>query len=114
VLILTADHGQTPLPKQSGAWPISGSELLADANRAFDHTDNDRALVTQSLPSGLYLDARELRSSDVSKKAMARWLGSYSVGDNAETPLRDEWRGRGDEELFDAVLIGRRVTHRAC
>jgi hypothetical protein len=114
VLILTADHGQTPLPKQSGAWPISGSELLADANRAFDHTDNDRTLVTQSLPSGLYLDARELRSSDVSKKAMARWLGSYSVGDNAETPLRDEWRGRGDEELFDAVLIGRRVTHRAC
>jgi hypothetical protein len=114
VLILTADHGQTPLPKQSGAWPISGSELQADANREFDHTDNDRALVTQTLPSGLYLDAGELRASDVSKQEIARWLGNYTVGDNAETPLRGEWRGRGDEVLFDAVLVGRRLVHRSC
>ena len=114
VLLLTADHGQTPFPKQSGAWPISGAELLADANRAFDHTDNDRALATKTLPSGLYLDLRELRASDVSKQAIARWLGSYTVGDNAEAPLRGEWRGREDEDLFDAVLIGRQVAHRAC
>jgi hypothetical protein len=114
VLILTADHGQTPLPKQSGAWSISESELVADANMTFDHTDNDRALVTEALPSGLYLDGSELRSSDVSRQAIARWLGSYTVGDNATAPLRGEWEGRGDEELFDAVLIGRRVVYRAC
>jgi Type I phosphodiesterase / nucleotide pyrophosphatase len=114
VLIVTADHGQTPLPKESGAWPISAGELVGDANRELDRSDNERALVTRALPSGVYLDRDELRSSGVSKRAIARWLASYTIGDNATDAVRGRWRAREDEELFEAVLIGRRPVHREC
>jgi predicted AlkP superfamily pyrophosphatase or phosphodiesterase len=114
VLIVTADHGQTPLPKESGAWAISADELVKDANRELDRADNERALVTQALPTGVYLDHDELRSNGVSKRTVAGWLASYTVGDNATDPVPGGWRGREDEELFDVVLIGRRPVHRAC
>ncbi|MBA3350022.1 MAG: alkaline phosphatase family protein, partial [Actinobacteria bacterium] len=39
-LMVTADHGQMPYPRESGGWAIAGSELQADANAALDHTDN--------------------------------------------------------------------------
>jgi Type I phosphodiesterase / nucleotide pyrophosphatase len=114
ILIVTADHGQTPLPDESGAWVVSANELINDANREFDDSDNGRALVTRALPTGLYLDDQERVSNAVSKQAIARWLASYTVGDNATTPPRGRWNGREDEDVFDAVLVGSTPVYRAC
>ncbi len=116
VLILTADHGQTPYPHESGAWPIGGGELARDANSALDMTDDDEDLVDRVSSPGAYINREQLAANDLSLMEVARWVASYTVEQNLkeDDELPRTFEGRRDELLFDAVLAGRRLVSEAC
>ena len=108
VLFLTADHGQTPYPRESGGWAIAGGELTRDANASLDNTDDDVDLVDQVSSPGAYLNRSQLKANDLTKSEVARWMAGYTVSQNVkegeEIPARFE--GREAEWLFDATLVG--------
>jgi hypothetical protein len=105
LLVVTADHGQTPYPEESGAWPIRGHELNGDLRDEFG-----AAAIQRSTTAGVFLSDRSLAAR------VARWLGDYAVEDNIargeSTP--PGWRGREEELLFDIVMAGRKVVVDNC
>lgn len=116
VLMLTADHGQTPYPAESGAWPIYGGELARDLNAVFDKTDDDIPLIRSVGSAGVYVQLDQLDENDASLWKMARWITGYTVGENLKEGEKPPagFQGRKDELLFDAVLSKRRVAGVAC
>jgi hypothetical protein len=109
---VTADHGQTPYPEESGAWPITGSELNADIERRFAAEGVEVLRVTSA---GVFLSDEDALANGTAQR-VAEWLADYTVGDNipddAEVP--EAWQGREGERLFSAVLAGRRVAASIC
>ena len=105
LLVVTADHGQTPYPEESGAWPIRGGEVKSDLQAEFGE-----AAIQRVTSAGVFLSA----PSDGVK--VARWLGDYSVGDNVvegeEVP--SAWRDREEERVFDIVMAGPKVVVDHC
>jgi hypothetical protein len=106
VLAVTADHGMTPFPKESGGWAIRGGEIQRDLEREFG-----RGTVRIVTSAGVFLERPGHRARE-----MGEWLADYTAGDNVmageEVPLK--WRGREDELLFDAVMAARKVVGRNC
>jgi hypothetical protein len=105
LLVVTADHGQTRYPEESGAWPIRGQELNGDLRDEFG-----AATIQRTTTAGVYLSDRS------QAERVARWLGDYAVEDNI---VRGEstppgWRGREEELLFDIVMAGRKVVVNNC
>jgi Type I phosphodiesterase / nucleotide pyrophosphatase len=105
LLVVTADHGQTPYPEESGAWPIRGQELNGDLRDEFG-----AAAIQRTTTAGVFLSDRSRA------ERVARWLGDYSVEDNIvrgeSTP--SGWRGREEETLFDIIMAGRKVMVNNC
>ncbi|MGI8707677.1 MAG: alkaline phosphatase family protein [Actinomycetota bacterium] len=116
VMMLTADHGQTPYPEESGGWPVAGGQLKDDVNAEFDHSDNGVDLVDRVVSAGLYVRPDELDDGDASLEDIADWVVGYSARENLveDESLPEGWGGRGSEPLFDAVLVGRKVAGRSC
>jgi hypothetical protein len=115
-LLLTADHGQTPYPDESGAWPIGGAELARDTNVHFDHNDNDIDLADRVTSPGMYVNAQELKSNGVTLAEVARWIADYTVGENLKEgdELPASFGTRAAQPLFDATLAGPRVAAITC
>lgn len=107
-IALTADHGQTPYPSDSGGWPIGGGELRRDANAALDRADDGKDIVTQVTSAGAFVDRSQLEANDTTMAEVARWLAGYRVGENVVEGdrLPEAWRDRADEPLFDGAVIG--------
>jgi hypothetical protein len=103
VLILSADHGHTPAPETSGAWPISQSELIADLNDAFGISDRE-SLVEKSHAAGFFLDRGVARRRGVGASDVARWLNDYRLADNSDGELPSAYRTKGSERLFSAAF----------
>ena len=101
VVLVTADHGQTPYPEESDAYPIRGSELSADIESRFG-----RGTVQRVAAAGVFLTDKAPPAPVV-----ARWLGNYSLSDNIPEGdvVPEVWRAREEENLFQMVLAGRRV-----
>ena len=116
VLFLTADHGQTPYPDESGAWPIFGGELARDMNEVFDKTDDDVPLIRSVGAAGIFVQLDQLKANGTNLWKMSRWVAGYTVGENLkqgeELPARFE--GREEERLFDAVLARNRLVAVGC
>jgi arylsulfatase A-like enzyme len=106
MVVVTADHGQTPYPHESGGWAIRGGELGDDLNARFDRNDDDEPLALRVVSAGIYLDPDEVADNDVTTRRMARWIARYTAEENLERgeELPQGWQG--DERLFDAVVIG--------
>jgi hypothetical protein len=115
-LMLTADHGQTPYPWESGGWAIAGGELKDDANRALDAADDGAALVDRVVSAGAYVRAGQLAANDLSLRAVARWMARYSAGANhkGREELPRYYEGERATPLFDAIMVGQRVVFRSC
>lgn len=114
-LFVTADHGQTPFPHETGAWPISGRELEHDVNRRFDRIDNGVPVADEVVAAGLYVHRQEAARNGVSTRQLARWIIDYSVRQNlggSEVP--SGWEQRLDEALFNATIVGRSRSFRSC
>jgi hypothetical protein len=105
MLVVTADHGMTPYPKESGGWPIRGSEVKRDLEREFG-----RSSVTRVTSAGIFIEP------GADERRIGAWLADYAVGDNlvADQSLPDAWSGREDEPLFDVVMAGRDVIATSC
>ena len=113
-LTVTADHGQMPLREETGAWPIAGGELVRDINERFDGDGDGIDVAGQAVSSGVYLNRSELADNGLRLGGIARWLGGYTVAENAQDELSERWRRRRNEPLFHAVMAHRRVAARSC
>lgn len=109
VLIVTADHGQTPLG--IGGWPISRSEIKDDVDRNFGLNDEDLSLIEQTSASSFFMRRDELKEHDVTPEDVADYLTGYTIGDNiaegSEVP--EGYQNRIDERIFSAVIPGRKI-----
>ncbi|MGH2819788.1 MAG: alkaline phosphatase family protein, partial [Actinomycetota bacterium] len=115
VLMLTADHGQTPYPQESGAWPVGGAELQSDANRGLDRTRNGVELVDRVVSAGAYVRRDELEANGIGLERIGRWLARYTVGENLEeSRLPGYYDGKRSDAIFDAVLARGKVAGRSC
>lgn len=115
VVLLTADHGQTPYPDESGAWPVGGAELARDVNAVFDD-DDDVPLVDRVSSPGLYVNPDELRSLGLSLKKLARWVARYTVIENLKEgeSLPRRFEEREEEPLFDATMVRGALAATSC
>lgn len=116
VLFVTADHGQAPYPRESGAWPIYGGELARDMNAVFDKTGDGIPLIRSVGAAGIYVQLDEMNANDASLWKMSRWVAGYTVGENLKqgAKLPPRFEGRRDELLFDAVLARDRLAAVGC
>lgn len=115
-VVVTADHGQTPYPKDSGAWPVRGGELADDINRRFDRNDDDVRLIDRVGASGIYINRPQLGFNSVSLSEIARWVGDYRVRENLKSgeEIPAYYEGEGADRIFDGVMVGKRLVVPSC
>jgi hypothetical protein len=97
VFAISADHGQQPLPDNFGGWRINSKELQRDIVARFGE------IVEKVTPVDVYFDADALENEDVDLDDVARYVGTYTIGDNIpkNKPGADRVpEGRMDELLF--------------
>ncbi len=103
VLAVTADHGQTPLPRSIGAWPIDIFDLENDIARRFGLTTEE--LFQEEKPNGMWLDPATIEAAGLSLKEVSDFILDYRIRDNApKGDLPSGYRDRGNERLFDAAF----------
>lgn len=108
-LILTADHGQCPLPDQVDGVRLDPIQIQADIEAEFGGR-SVYPIVHYVAPSEIWLNPAGLIDSGFSSADIAAWLRDYTYGQNYH--LYDgvphdavEW-SRLDHKLFSAVLPG--------
>jgi hypothetical protein len=113
VMILTADHGQTPL--EDGGWPINRAEIKVDIEGRFDKKDNGIAVLEQTSASSFFMRRGELRKNGVTPEKVASFLTDYTIGDNIPdgAVVPEGYEDRLEEPIFDAVVPGRKITKMA-
>jgi predicted AlkP superfamily pyrophosphatase or phosphodiesterase len=104
VLVVTADHGHTPSPKSTGAWPISPDEIAQDVNEHFD-AGGKTPLVEGSKTAGLILNEDAMAELDITPDDVAEWLNGYTIRENAtEDGIPEGYRG--DDRVLSAAFSG--------
>lgn len=107
LLVVTADHGQTPL----GGWAISRSEISGDLGRQFDGIANEKGVIGRTSASSFFSNPDEMEANGVTPEQVSSFLSRYTIGDNiaegAEIP--EGFEDRLDERIFDAVFPGRKL-----
>jgi Type I phosphodiesterase / nucleotide pyrophosphatase len=105
LLVLTADHGATPLASETGAFPINRDELQADILAAVDTDGDGRSAIQRLLATQLWMNVAELEENGHTLRDVADFLMSYALGDNAPDPsaVSDD---RRDDRLFRAAFPG--------
>lgn len=73
---LSADHGQQPLPDLRGGWRINADELERDIESRFGN------ILEKATPVDIYFDAGGLEREGVALSDVARYLATYTIGDN--------------------------------
>ncbi|MDP9067855.1 MAG: alkaline phosphatase family protein [Actinomycetota bacterium] len=103
-LLLSADHGHTPSPERSGAWPISQNELESDLNERFGVAEGDT--LTQAITAvGPFLDAEVLEATGTTTDEVATFMNGYTIQDNWPKPdLPPGYEDRGAEPVFEAAF----------
>lgn len=102
LFLVTADHGQQPLPDDTGGWRINSSELERDIVARFG------PVVDNATPADLYLDAEGLGSAGATPEDIAAWLSTYTLEQN----LPDDAPGRHlvPEDRLDETLYAAAFT----
>lgn len=104
VVIVTADHGNTPSPERSGAWPILQGQLQEDVDAHFD-VPKGRSLIEKTSAAGPFLDRETMQDLDVSEDDVAGFLNSYTIKDNLnDSMLPEGYEDRGEEHVFSAAF----------
>ena len=109
VLVVTADHGQTPL--DSGGWPISQAEVKRDVEKRFDHEDNGRGILERTSTALYFMNREEMEANGLTPEEVASFLTGYTIGENlpdgADPP--EGYEERLDNRVFSAVIPGRQM-----
>ncbi len=105
LLVVTADHGQTPL--DAGGWPLSRPEVLNDIRDRFQVVEG-LPVIEQTSASSFFTRAESMEANDVTAEEIASFLSRYEIGDNipdgADPPPGFE--ERLNERIFAAVFPG--------
>jgi Type I phosphodiesterase / nucleotide pyrophosphatase len=96
VLIVTADHGQTPLPETTGGLRIHPDILGRAVDRYFG-----RRIVQKVTPSGMFLDRALMEREGITLEEVAGFVGAYRYGDGLPPDT--------DREAISEEELGRRV-----
>ena len=97
VLAISADHGQQPLPDIYAGWRINSQELLADIETRFGD------ILEKVTTTDLFVDLEAVESEGVDLEDVARYLGTYTIGDNVPddaTGAESVPEARLDDTLF--------------
>jgi hypothetical protein len=101
-VILSADHGHTPSPKRSGAWPLLQGQLQEDIDAHFD-APKGSSLVEHANPVGPFLDKEVMDELGVTGAEVAEFLNGYRIRDNwGGDELPEGYEDRGDENVIAA------------
>lgn len=101
LFVLSADHGQQPLPDLEDGWRVSTSELVRDIVVHFGD------VVEAPSPFDIYLDRAALEREGITPDDIARWLGTYTIAQNIpeNAPGRDLVPAeRMDDTIFAGVF----------
>ena len=98
-MIVTADHGQTPLPETTGGLRIHPDILGRDVERYFG-----RDIVQKVTPSGMFLDRERMDRAGINLDEVARFVGSYRYGDGL--PPDADREAIPPESLEERVFAG--------
>ena len=101
LLVLSADHGQQPLPDLHGGWRINTGEVKADIEERFGD------VVEKVTPADIFLDMDAMAREGYEPGDVARYLGTYTVADSIPegqpgADLAPE--GRLDDRVFAAAF----------
>jgi hypothetical protein len=105
VIALTADHGVTPPPAETGAFRIDHVRLAEDIERRFDGDGDGRDVVEAPRFTQFWIDQAELRENGHTLKDVARYLLGYTRSENAQDPSKVP-EDRRDDPLFAAAFPG--------
>jgi hypothetical protein len=97
LFMLSADHGQQPFPDTYGGWRINNKELERDIEERFGN------VIEKITPVDIYLDSDALEDSGYTADDLARYIGTYTIGDNIPEGARGADlvpEGRLAEKLF--------------
>ena len=108
VLVVTADHGQTPL--EAGGWPLSRSEISNDISERFNH-DGGLSLIEQTSASSFFMRKDRMVANGVTPEEISSFMSRYTIGDNIPEgqPVPNGFEDRVNERIFDAVFPGREL-----
>ena len=105
VLGVTADHGMTPFPEDTGGWNIIMTETSGDIEAKFDKETPNKPLILSNRGYQIMLDKKEMKLNDVEPEEIARFLREYTIGDNAPTKESlGKFSERTDERVFLTAL----------
>lgn len=76
LLVLSADHGQQPLPDLYGGWRINTGEVAADVEERFGD------VIEKVTPADVFLDSDAMAREGWEPEDIARFLGAYTIGDS--------------------------------
>ncbi|MDQ3985995.1 MAG: alkaline phosphatase family protein [Actinomycetota bacterium] len=76
VVMISADHGQQPLPDYLGGWRINTDELQRDVQREFGD------VVEKVTTTDIFFDMDAIENQGIDLDDVARWLGTYTIGEN--------------------------------
>lgn len=114
VVAVTADHGTSMFPEESGGWAVRGHDLREDLNRAFDL--DEEPLFERVNSAGIFLNDDAVERSGVDLREVGRWLLDYTAVDNLYEldEIPEYYAAKADVPLFDAVVAGREVVAKSC
>ena len=105
VMVMTADHGLQPDAQLSNGWPISTTELTADAAKHFGLPIRKGVFGSAA---GLWLDPDLAAAAGVTQEDLADWLIDYRISDNIPTGRENavpaEYDDRMDEPVIEAAF----------
>jgi hypothetical protein len=109
VVIVTADHGNTPPASRTDAWPVLQGQLQEDIDARFE-VPEEKSLVVQTTAAGPFLDRKLMKRLKVSADDVARFLNGYTIRENwGEKNLPEGYGGRGDENVLAAAYPSDRI-----
>ena len=109
VMVLTADHGATPLPKASGAFVISPGKVASMIQSEFDKDGDDTPIVGGDSPTSgfvqptqVFLNRAELADNNASVDDVAKFVMSMTKEQtyNSVPPAANE----ANEKVFPAAV----------
>ena len=102
MMIVTADHGQTPMARTTDAWPVRLQEMLIDTAIHFRARVSD--LFIDKRVGFIFTNRRGLKKRGITTEDIADFMSTYTLGDNVETKrVPKGYRDRVDERILAAA-----------
>ena len=109
-VILSADHGHTPSPERSGAWPLLQGQIQEDIDAHFEVPEG-KTLVESGNPVGPFLDKQVMKELGVTGADVAEFLNGYTIRENwGGDELPEGFEDRGDENIIAAAWSRRQYA----